>query len=378
MQVVGDSSIAEPDGLTTGAGQRLIHELIEIGAITPDRVAAGLCVIGAWRRGRVWFVRTPNGPSYVVKQASDPTGQRLLAREAVVYSHLRGVERCHGPFLPELTRYDEQRGLLIIDYVDGASLGDIITRRGRARTTPAAVLGRTLARVHQAGIEQVDPSLNITEPPWVLSIHRPDLRWHTHSSEASLEMHAEIQQRPELTSALDRLRGELTATALIHADLKLEHVIASRAPSRMRPAISIIDWELAQLGDPAWDIGAIFAEYLLRWLRSIPLVAGRMPVELAAIASTPLQRVQPSVNAFWQAYAREAALDTATRRRLRLRATRSAAAILIQRQEEQLQSVTAPNGRTTLILQMSNNIFTQPEAAAAVLLGLDGEPGGET
>jgi aminoglycoside phosphotransferase (APT) family kinase protein len=358
----------------TNHARQVIQALIEVGSIAPDRVAAGLRVIGFSQREHVWIVRTADGPSFVVKQASDPAGQRRLAREAAVYEQLRGIERCHGPFLPGLKRHDADRGLLILDYVDGKSLAEISATADHNATAPATGLGRTLAHIHQAGIDLRDPGLFVASPPWVLNIHRPTLDWYARSSEASLRMRAIIQQDPALGDALDKLRAEWTASALIHADLKLEHVIVSRKSGR-RLGLAIVDWEMAQLGDPAWDIGTIFAGYLLRWLRSIPLGAGLIPGEMVDLASVPIQRVQQFANAFWQAYAREATLDAMARRQLLQRSTRSAAAILLQREEEYLQSSTAPTSRTNMILQVSHNLLARPTDGTHVLLGLDSAPG---
>ena len=360
----------------TQAQRRIIQSLIEVGSIAPDRVAAGLRVIGTSRRERVWVVHVTDGPSFVVKAASDADGRRRLTHEAAVHERLRRIEHFHEPFVPALRCYDGTRGLLVLDYVNGTSLAELATQR-RDNDAPATELGKALERLHHAGIDPLDSGLFVSHPPWVVNIHHPDLGWYTRSSEASLRMRAIIQEHPALGAALDALRDDWTANAIIHADLKLEHVLISRVTGRRTQRISIIDWELAQLGDAAWDIGAIFAGYLLRWLRSIPLVSGVPPGELTHLATVPIQRVQAAMNAFWRGYLALAALDANAHRPLLLRATRSAAAVMIQREEEYLQSAASTSSRTRLILQVSNNILANPEGGVAVLLGIGAGNGDE-
>ncbi len=361
----------------THAQRRIIQSLIEVGSIAPDRVAAGLRVVGTSRRERVWVAHIADGPSLVVKVASDADGRRRLAHEAAVHDRLRRIEHFHESFVPALTCYDASRGLLVLDYVDGTSLAETTTNRRDNDDAPATELGRALARLHQVGIDPLDPDLFADHPPWVVSVHRPNLDWYTRSSEASLRMRAIIQQHPALGNALDALRDDWSANAIIHADLKLEHVLVNRIAGTRTPRISIIDWEMAQLGDAAWDIGSIFAGYLLRWLRTIPLVSGVPHGELTNLATVPIQRVQAAMTTFWRGYLASATLHADSPRQLLHRATRSAAAMMIQREEEYLQSAASTSSRTRLILQVSNNILADPEAGVAVLLGIGAENGDE-
>ena len=45
--------------------------------------------------------------------------------------------------------------------------------------------------------------------------------------------------------------------ALIHADLKHDNVLIERAADGLR--VRILDWEMARIGDPAWDLAGLAA-----------------------------------------------------------------------------------------------------------------------
>ena len=358
------TTAAQTDALPTRSRERLIRNLIEVGSIAPGQVAAGLRVIDTSRPARVWIVRASDGTALVVKQATDTADRRRLAREAAIYALLRGVEM-DGSFLPPRVSYHDRQGLLIMDHIGGASLADIAGRRNHDGSA-AGALGQTLARLHQIPVDEATPCLDIDEPPSALRIHRPGLGWYTRSSVSSLRMRASIQHDRDLARALDALQETWRAETLIHADLKLEHVLVCRPAS-----LAIIDWESAQRGDAAWDIGTVFAGYLLRWLRSIPLLAGHELRELANRADVPIERIQQATNAFWQAYHQGAVLDDVRRRDLLVRSIGAAAAILLQREEEYLQTVNASTSRTAMILSVSRTMLVHRLDGASVLLGLD-------
>jgi len=133
--------------------------------------------------------------------------------------------------------------------------------------------------------------------------------------------------------------------------------------------LKIVDWELADLGDPCWDIGSVFSNYLSHWLLSIPITGEVPPERFMELARYPLERMQPALRACWQAYMRRSKLDPAHTDRWLVRATIYAAARLIQTAFEHLQMAAHLIGNIVCLVQLSLNILRQPQAAAE-LLGL--------
>jgi hypothetical protein len=344
----------------------LVRVLLETGVLSAGAIHAGLKISSAARRYQVWSVRVADGGSVVVKQACTDGGRIALAREAMLYQRLSTPGSTIAGAIPRLIRYDGDRHLLIVEYVDGASLAEARDADGRLAAGPAAELGRVLARLHTIDINDLEPA-----PPWILDIHYPDLSWYCRSSEASLHLRGLIQQSPVIGPAFEALRNTWTPQALVHGDLKLYHVIARRESGPGQPSqIAVIDWETAHASDPAWDIGAVIAGYLALWLRSIPLIGGVPASDVMGKAVIPLDVVQCSLQAFWQAYMHEAALDEGTADDLLLRSMSYSAARLIQNEEEHLQTASAMTRRTDLIVDVSQNILLAPGQAARLLAGI--------
>jgi len=134
--------------------------------------------------------------------------------------------------------------------------------------------------------------------------------------------------------------------------------------------LKIVDWELARLGDPCWDVGSVFANYLSFWLFSIPITGEDPPDRFMDLARYPLERMQPAIRSFWQSYVRTMELDAATSDDWLLCAVKYGAARLVQTAYEQMQMSIHLTGNVVCLLQLSLNILQRPREAMVHLLGL--------
>jgi Ser/Thr protein kinase RdoA (MazF antagonist) len=66
---------------------------------------------------------------------------------------------------------------------------------------------------------------------------------------------------PETVAALRRARGAWRRLCLVHADLKQDNVLLDEASTP--PHATVVDWEMARIGDPAWDLAGPLSRLLL-------------------------------------------------------------------------------------------------------------------
>ena len=340
--------------------------LIARGLLRPRAIVAGDCDIrDVSRRHTNWEIHTGDGAGYLLKQAGTSERAAEIAHEAAVYRHL-GAQGTDGlkRLVPALVTYDATSGVLVLELVpDAVPFGD--TPRAAVAVGPARSLGRALATLHE-----VDGmgTLQAVPPPSILRLPRLDLDLYRELSLGSLQLVRLLQQHPDFGWGLESLALAWQPLALVHYDLKWENVLVTRARWRRRPQLWIVDWEMAGMGDPCWDVGAIFGEYLRAWLASAPFAPGETPGAAIARAALPLPRIQPAIRAFWAAYlAGSHPPDPATRL---LRATSYAAARLIQTTLEHAQTAVHLSGFALLALQVALNILQRPQEAAEQLLGL--------
>jgi thiamine kinase-like enzyme len=203
----------------------------------------------------------------------------------------------------------------------------------------------------------------------MLSIHRPTLALYHEISAANLQLIKTIQRFPQFGQHLDALRGGWTHTALVHYDIKWENLLVGRG-SGSSLKLKIVDWEMAGLGDPCWDTGAMFGEYLSYWLLSIPITGSDPPDRFLEMARYPLATMQPAMRAFWQAYTARMNLDQETVSQWLMRSVGYAAVRLIQTAFEQSQAAVQLTGNALSFLQVSLNMMQRPLEAAVHLLGV--------
>jgi hypothetical protein len=329
-------------------------------------VDGGLYIEDVSRRNRNFKVVCRQGPSYLVKQGIGPEEQITLAHEAAVYAYFLSAGAALLGHLPRFYDYDSQHHILILELLPHAH--DLHVYHARCRRFPAKLgvaLGTALAALHQLPV--TSDGLFARREPWALALHQPNLTMLEAASSANLQLIAIVQRAGVFGRLLDDLRASSQAHALVHFDLKWENCLISGGT---RPTISLVDWELAGLGDPDWDVGSLLGAYLCAWLMSIPENSSTSLDDTMALARYPLERMQPMIHALWQTYVQQMPLDDAIAYTRLRRIACYAAARLLQTAFEYTRTRIQLTQHVVGLVQLSLNILQQPDAAIAHLFGI--------
>jgi Ser/Thr protein kinase RdoA (MazF antagonist) len=285
--------------------------LRERGLATVDR-AAPVRVRDLSRRNHNLAVEIDGRAIWLVKQIQHDTPEVVasLAREALCYRAAQG----DGPLadlrslMPDCAHFDSVHSILVIGFLDGVNAADAHSRVGPFEARVAEELGRVLGRLHGAIPLDSFPR----DLPWVL---RPlDAAWR---ASARTRFLAVFHLETAVACALEELRGSWQRETLIHGDARPENFVL------VRPfAAKLVDWELADRGDAAWDCANVMQYYWSQWA-SIPQA---MPEAWDALAG--------ALQGFWTAY-------SGASRGSFGRATRFTGARLIQTAYEQMASAGA-------------------------------------
>jgi aminoglycoside phosphotransferase (APT) family kinase protein len=364
--------------------EAIVDYLLTQELIVPDNIVSNeLIVADASRRNCNVFISREAGPSYFLKQETrDRVGADKkvgsIAYEAEIYRLLQSIQgnETFLPYLPRCYGYDAQQRILILEGIPGSiSLAEYQYRHGRAYVQLGANLGKALATLHKITTVNRERFAQLpgipTNPPWVFFFDQPHYWIYINSSAANLEFVRILQHSTELCNCLVGLRHEWQPESLIHGDLKWDNCLLNLGPaSRPAPGIQMVDWELAQIGDPSWDVGAIFSGYLAFWLSSIPISGEATPDQFLELARFPLRKIQPAIRAFWNAYIAELEIaihETADRI---MRATQYAGLRMVQTAYERLQNEASITPLDIYAIQLCENIVLRPMEAAVHLLGL--------
>jgi aminoglycoside phosphotransferase (APT) family kinase protein len=256
-----------------------------------------------------------------------------LAREDADFAALREVS-------PPFFGFDAAAQTTVLGALGGEDLMRLQRRLGRFPPEFGRRLGRALATIHRrvgrAAVVEPPRGVFALEPPGILTAHRggPLVRW---LGPGQMRLVGRVRDHAPLARALDELAATWRRDTFIHGDIKFENcVVASGADapddadSRARAEVKLVDWELADFGEAAWDVGSLTQAYLALCLSNAPADSRGGLRERLRASAMKCDDMRGAVAAFWRAYEDEAAPDEQARRALIERALLCASARLIQ------------------------------------------------
>jgi serine/threonine protein kinase len=178
------------------------------------------------------------------------------------------------------------------------------------------------------------------------------------------------QRFPSLSQAIFELDNSINPSCLVHNDLKLNNILLDlnwESPSSK--IIRLIDWESAEWGDPAFDLGCILGSYLEIWLDGLFIDHTLSINESLQLAATPLELLQPSLSALVCAYLEHFPAILKSRPDYLDRAIQFAGLALIQRIEITIDEDRIFGNRGILMLQVAKQLLCSPKSAMNTLFG---------
>jgi aminoglycoside phosphotransferase (APT) family kinase protein len=327
-------------------------------------------------RNVAYRVTTHGGPAYLVKQSCD--GGEAAEREAETYRFLHTNSACAKmrDAVPELVYCDRESNVLVLELVDGDDLRRYHARLGRCPVRVASRSGRVLGLLHSVPIATIPGALRRSEFRKVrrsepAALHHPNEQIFRVLSQASIGLVAMVQADDALCEALDDLEYEWRPETLIHDDIRWDNFVIARSVQSPRSILQLVDWESATVGDPDWDLGCLFAEYISHWLVSIPTTRASAAAENLGLARYPIDAAQHAVSRAWASYVGELRLTGRTAAWRLRRASRYVGLRLVERALELDQRAASCTVAAVCHLQVGARILADPDHAAGALLGVE-------
>jgi aminoglycoside phosphotransferase (APT) family kinase protein len=356
----------------------LPHYLLSKGLVDSQSLVSGdFAVVEAGRRNRNFKVLRRNSAGLFVKQIKTTEQQAIhtIQREAAFYRAVHGDSKYAAlrRMVPEFVDYDERRYALTLRLADNAeSMQERQMRESKYGEDTARLLGQALALVHShAAAMTSDPStraLFTYQLPWPLTFDQAGYQMLNAFGSIGPALAAGIQQFPSLQPMLSGLRAEWRFDSLIHNDMKWDNCLL-KIQQETEPHLTLVDWELVDIGDGAWDVGTIFKEYIMAALMNSSAREQAAAQKHPAPPPVTLETLRPSARAFWEAYAGARGLTGGEAHATLLRAVRLTAGRMIVAVLEYLGGAPelGPLGHT--MLKSSAGLLAAPQLAAAQLLG---------
>lgn len=350
----------------------LVHYLLERGLLDRRAVVDGeVMVVEGVRRHHNYSVILRSGGGLFVKQMQpdQPFSAQTLQKEAACYVMMEGdpaLEPIHA-LMPRFRSYDPDRHILVLELIGmGENLTEVHRRMNAFPSDVAQRVGELLARYHEVSGRELLPRANGAifqgQPPWILSFHLMPRGSVQNLSAANGQFMTILQSYPDFGEALDRVRAGWRHNALVHGDMKFDNVVMRADDQTMH----VVDWELADVGDSAWDVASILQAYLTWWIATLQSVPSG---EANDAAQYPLESIQPAIRAFWDAYVSSRRLSAREADAELERAVSYAGARMLQTVYESMAWAPSLTQHAVWQVQACINILKQPRAAATDLLG---------
>ncbi len=352
----------------------LAHYLVGRGLITLESVVDGDFILAeAGRRNRNFKVARRRFPGIFVKQVKSTEAQAIMTiqREAAFYRAITGDPRYTeiSGMIPKFLDYDASRHALALNLTEDAeSLSEHQMRLSVIPPEIAQRLGSALARIHSFGTAvAADTTLRPSLPcqiPWPLNVDQAGYGFLTAYGALGTQLTQAISQTPNLAGGLPALRSRWQFDSLTHGDMKWDNCLLRGDD------LTVVDWELADLGDGAWDVASIFKEYVASTLVNRAAREAARAHNAPEPAEITLETTRPSLRAFWQAYAAGRGLSGYAADAYLDRAVRYLAARLVIAVLEFSAFAQQLDATSSLMLENARRVLEHPQIAAAQLAGV--------
>ena len=241
-------------------------------------------------------------------------------QEAALYG-LAAHDETLRRLTPRLSHHDARLGLVVTQGQPGAvSFAHFVREEGRAPENFEERLAEAMARLHARPFDLAAAGFDAhRRSPVTLTLGhaRPDV-W-TRFGPIGPQVAALLRRRPHLARLFNEAQNDWRADTLIHCDPGFENIVL-HPRGAASPWLYLVDWEMAGLGDAAWDLAT-----LLRPALTATLAPQAFYADFGALRppGPPAPTLAPAAR-FWRAYAQTRGWREARRREELLRSVRLA------------------------------------------------------
>lgn len=209
----------------------------------------------------------PENSLFVKQMGKDPVTDSLFQREIKAYTLFKNNSEFSSiaTFVPALLDYDDTANIMVTELLyDAKNLYEHYMLTKNFDLNLAREQAAILTACHVVPDAKTDTSMFPKALPWVLQLDRYNADQFFVNNEASTSIISLIKENPVLQNTLINLAVSWNYTHLIHGDIKWINFMATQNENGF--AQKLIDWELADIGDPMWDVAGLLQSYISVWL----------------------------------------------------------------------------------------------------------------
>jgi Phosphotransferase enzyme family len=284
-------------------------------------------------------------------------------------------------FLPELLHFDADNSILIINYLTNyCDLYLYYTTEYNFSIEIARSIGELLATIHSQTFQRMEyadffedsshPGLSYFASDIIHRFDRITPQAFRIVPQECLQFFKLYQRFPSLSQAIFDLGESITPSCLVHNDLKINNILLDVSWDQPESkVIRLIDWERANWGDPAFDLGCILGSYLEIWLAGLVISNTLSISESLKLATTPLDVIQPSLSILVKTYLDGFPAIMTTRPDYLDRVIQFTGLSLVKRVNITIEKDRIFGDRGIIMLQVGKQLLCNPQAGISTLFG---------
>jgi len=293
--------------------QKNVHLfLLEKGIIEAKSIVDGdYSIITSQTRNAIFKITRKKEKSLFVKQLNsfDTNNTYVLQKDATSLWLIKNEKEFEelSKYVPNYYGFDPEKQVLITEYLpDSINLEDYSRiQSGKWHNGILDNLAKILASYHFELQAKLKNSRSISffpnQIPWVLQIaENPTMRIPSAPGTNYNPVVSAIIENPNFLNVLKGIQNEWIYTTLIHGDIKGMNFLIYGNQNYEK--LKIIDWEIADIGDPLWDVAGIFAGMISNELLYSKKFANSSFAPVPGIDISDINQAIHSAHYFWKKY----------------------------------------------------------------------------
>lgn len=288
--------------------------------------------------------------------------------------------------ISEVIHFDPSCYIIILNYLENyCDLEDFYNQEQNLTTAIAQQIGKAIATVHSKTFENDDykkflfpDSQKLDKTPNFLhGLEKVRSGIFAQVTSDNLKFFKLYQRYESFGQAIAKLKNAYQRRCLIHNDLKLNNILLnnqwqqslSNTDASANTIIRVIDWERCTWGDPAFDLGRIIASYLNIWLSSLILSTDIDLAIALRLATTPLEQIQPSINALIQGYFQTFPEIIDAYPNFLIKVMQFTGMALLEKIQIRIRYHEPFGNRGVCMLQVAKTLLCEPEQSLSIIFG---------
>lgn len=279
--------------------------LLDKGFLNPEWFISGsYSLTQTMSRNSIFKIQHKDSTGLFIKQliTQDSTNNYLMQKDATSHYliHQLDLYKETVQYIPQYYGYDPNHQILVTEYYTNTkNIHEQTFISKELSVDYAKKIAEILASFHfdiRAHIDK-EPSLQFFSSvlPWILNMD------NLQATNKGLDhcVIKEIHSHPQLVKKIENLASQWQRTSLIHGDIKWMNFIVM--PDKKE--IKLIDWEIADIGDPLWDVAGAFQSYFSSWVMSFNN-ENQIHIKSEGTEFITIESITKVVGVLWDNYAK--------------------------------------------------------------------------